>query len=150
MRWLVLDEVISVEKGKKSFSRSRVPATGKAGEPPALYSAEFLMIEMMAQTGALLVGAENDFSEDLVFAKVELAEFFPGYASGEEIKIESSAEQVSSAGGWLEAKIENSCGLIAKSKLLLMNVGHLISGQTVSVTFHKQFMEHFEIRSKVK
>ena len=142
MRWLVLDEVISVEKGKKSLSRSRIPQVS--------YSAEFLMIEMMAQTAALLVGAENDFSQDLVFAKIESAEFFPGFVPGEKIEIESSAEHVGPQGGWLEAKIENSRGLVAKSKLLLMNVGHLISGQTIPVTFHKNFMEHFGIRTKIK
>lgn len=142
MRWLVLDEVVAVEKGRKSFSRSRVP------EAP--FSAEFLMIEMMAQTGALLVGAENDFSQDLVFAKIESAEFFPGFVPGEKIEIESSAEQISANGGWLDAKIESSRGPVAKSRLLLMNVGHLINGETVPVTFHKNFMEHFNIRGKIK
>ena len=142
MRWLVLDEVRSVEKGKKSLAYSRVPQVP--------YSSEFLMIEMMAQTGALLVGAENDFSEDLVFAKIESAEFFPGFIPGEKIEIEAFAEQISAQGGWLEAEIRNSRGLVAKSKLLLMNVGHIISGQTIPVTFHKGFMEHFDIRNKVK
>lgn len=142
MRWLVLDEVTSVQKGKKSLSRSRVP--------DAPYSAEFLMIEMMAQTGALLIGAEHDFSKDLVFAKIESAEFFPGFIPGEKIEIEASAEQISAEGGWLEAKIESSRGLVAKSKLLLITIGHLINGKTIPVTFHKGFMEHFDIRNKIK
>lgn len=150
MRWLVLDEVTAVEKGRKSFSRSRVPDSSQADKSGAPYSPEFLMIEMMAQTGALLVGAENDFSEDLVFAKIESAEFFPGFVPGEKIEIEASAEQLSASGAWLDAKIENSRGLVAKSKLLLMSVGHLISGQTIPVTFHKTFMDHFKIRSKIK
>lgn len=147
MRWLVLDEVVAVEKGRKSSSRSRVPVIEKTGEE---FSAEFLMIEMMAQTGALLIGAENDFSQDLVFAKIESAEFFPGFKAGDKIEIEAFADGVSGDGGWLEAKITGINGPVAKSKLLLMSVGHLISGSTVPVTFHEKFMEHFDIRNKIK
>lgn len=141
MRWLVLDEVLAVEKGKRSLSRSRVPS--------AFCSPEFLMIEMMAQTGALLVGAESDFSRDLVFAKIESVEFSPGFEAGDPIEIESHADQISAEGGWLEARVSGPRGLIAQSKLLLMSVGHLIPGKTVPVTFHKNFMEHFKIRDKV-
>jgi hypothetical protein len=142
MRWLVLDEVIAVERQKRALSRSRIPAEK--------YSAEFLMIEMMAQTAALLVGVEKDFSEDMVFAKIESAVFEPGLIPGEEIEIEASSDQIRPEGGWMDAEIRNSRGRIAKSRFLLMCVGHLIPGSSRPVTFHEAFMNHFQIRTKIK
>lgn len=141
MRWLLLDEVISVERRKKAQSRSHVPDVE--------VSAEFLMIEMMAQTGALLVGAEKDFSEDLVFAKIESAVFFP-YKTGDSLEIAVSAEQLGEEGGWLDAEMNGPNGPAAKARLLLMNVGHLVQGSTKSITFHEAFMTHFKIREKVR
>lgn len=141
MRWLVLDEVVSVERQKRAISRSRVPA-GK-------YSAEFLMIEMMAQTAALLVGVEKDFAEDMVFAKIESAMFEPGLISGETIEIEAFSDQIRPEGGWMEAEIRGARGRIAKSRFLLMCVGHLVPGSTKPVTFHDAFMNHFKIREKI-
>ncbi len=142
MRWLVLDEVLSIERPKRAVSRSRVPQE--------VFSAEFLMIEMMAQTGALLVGAEKDFSEDLIFAKIESAVFEPGLTPGEPIEIEAFSDQIGPDGGWLEAEIKNERGRLAKSRLLLMNVGHLVPGKKNSITFHDAFMNHFQIRSKIQ
>ena len=141
MRWLLLDEVLSIEKQKRASARSRVPQ--------APFSAEFLMIEMMAQTGALLVGLEKDFEEDLIFAKIESAVFYPGFKPGESIHIEASADGLSSEGGWLEADIKTSRGLAAKARFLLMNVGHLVPGRKKSITFHDAFMEHFRIKEKI-
>src|SRR5258708_2360135 len=87
MRWLLLDEIISIEKGKRAQTRSHVPDVSS-------YSTEFLMIEMMAKTGALIVGAKKDFAEDLVFAKMESAVFSPGLKPGEPLEIEARAEHL--------------------------------------------------------
>ncbi len=141
MRWLVLDEVVEVERQKRALARSRVPEVE--------VSPEFLMIEMMAQTGALLIGAEKDFAEDLIFAKIESAVFEPELVPGEAIEIEASGE-IRPEGGWLEAEIRNLKGRVAKGRFLLMNVGHLVPGSTKSITFHDAFMNHFQIRSKIQ
>ncbi len=142
IRWLLLDEVVKVSRGKNSVSRSRVPA--------APYAPEFLMIEMMAQTAALLIGAEKDFSEDLIFAKIESAEFFPGYRPGDALEIEASAERISGDGGWLEGRIKGPNGPVAQARFLLMTVGHFTPGNTKPITFHEAFMNHFKIREKVQ
>ena len=142
MRWLLLDEVVSVQRGTRATTRSHVPA-GWA-------SPELLMVEMMAQTGALLVGAENDYREDLIFAKIEDAQFDRGYRSGESIRIEAESESLRDEGAWLDGRIHNDAGLVARARFLLMNVGRLIPGQTKPITFHEAFMNHFKIREKVR
>lgn len=142
MRWLVLDEIILIEKGLKAQTRSRIPAQK--------YSAEVLMIEMMAQTGALLVGAENDFQHDLIFAKIQEAKFEQNCRAGDVIEIEARSENIRPEGAWLDAFIQNGSGKIAEGRLLLTNVGRLVQGMKNSITFHDAFMNYFKVREKLK
>ena len=142
MRWLLLDEVVFVERKIAARCRGRVPES--------VFSAELLMMEMMAQTGALLLGAEKDFSEDLVFAKIAEAEFETGCRPGEPLEIEARSEILRSEGAWFEAGIESSNKKIARSRFLLLSVGHLIPGNAKPITFHDAFMKHFKIREKVR
>ena len=141
MRWLLLDEIVSVERRLRAKSRSRVP--------DAPFSPEVLMIEMMAQTGALLIGAETDYKEDLIFAKIEEAEFEHPLSPGENLEIEVTSQDVRPAGAWLDGIIRMAGKSIAKSRFLLMNVGPLIPENREPVSFHRDFMEHFRIREKV-
>lgn len=142
MRWLWLDEVVSVEKGKIARTKSRVPKTE--------VTPEFLMIEMMAQTGGLLVGAESDFQNDLIFAKIESAEFSGSYEPGDAIEITATSENLRPEGAWIDGQIAKNRETIASGKLLLMNVGNLQPGQSGSLTFHSGFMNHFQVREKIR
>ena len=150
MRWLVLDEVVEIQKGKSARTRSRVPATNLAGKPETEASPEVLIIEMMAQTGGLLVGAENDFQGNAVFAKIEEAKFYPGFKTGEPLEIEALAENLRSEGSWITASVRSSGRPVAEAKLMLANAGELVPGIQESVTFHPAFMEHFKVRDKIK
>lgn len=141
MRWLLLDKVHSIEKGKKAVTSSKVPKTP--------YSTEVLFIEMMAQTGGLLVGAESDYQKDLIFAKIEQVTVMQVPNPGTSIQIEASAQGLGPDGGWLEGMITCAEGLVARGKLLLMAVGHLTAEQTRSITFHDAFMKYFDVRSKL-
>ena len=141
MRWLLLEKVHSIDKGKKAITSARVPK--------APYSSEVLFIEMMAQTGGLLVGAESDYQKDLIFAKIENATIANVPASGTPLQIEAWSESLGPDGGWLEATITCADGLVATAKLLLMAVSGLSSGQTKSITFHDAFMNHFSVREKI-
>lgn len=141
MRWLLLDQVLSVHKGKKAVASSRVPK--------APYSREVLFVEMMAQTGGLLVGAESDYQKDLVFAKIENAAIHDLPEPGTPIRIEAGSESLGPEGGWLEATITCDRGPVAAAKLLLMAVNGLSQRQKGSITFHKAFMDHFDVRGKV-
>jgi len=141
MRWLLLDKVHSIHKGKKAVTSSKVPQ--------APYSPEVLFVEMMAQTGGLLVGAESDYQKDLVFAKIENAAISNVPKPGTPIQIEAWSESLGTEGGWLEATITCAEGTVATAKLLLMAVTGLATGQVGSITFHEAFMNHFNVREKI-
>ena len=141
MRWLLLEKVHSIHKGKKAVAFSKVPR--------APYSSEVLFIEMMAQTGGLLVGAESDYQKDLIFAKIENAIITKIPKSGTPLQIEAWSESLGAEGGWLEAAITCAEGLVARAKLLLMAVKGLSAEQTKSITFHKAFMDYFNVREKI-
>ncbi len=141
MRWLLLDKVHSIQKGRKAVASSKVPQ--------APYSSEVLFIEMMAQTGGLLVGAESDYKKDLIFAKIENAAITSIPRPGTPIQIEAWSESLGAEGGWLEATVTSAEGPVARAKLLLMAVGGLSADQTRSITFHEAFMIHFNVREKV-
>ncbi|MCM8775598.1 MAG: hypothetical protein NC930_04510 [Candidatus Omnitrophica bacterium] len=142
MRWLVLDEVKMIQKKKIASTRSRVPAGS--------ISPQLLMMEMMAQTGALLLGAEKDFEEDLIFAKIDQADFNDIGLTGEVIEIEATSENLRPEGAWLEGTIRSRERIVAQSRFLLMNVGHFIPGQVKSFTFHDRFMDYFQVREKIQ
>ena len=142
MRWLLLDEIVVIEKGVRAISRSRVP--------DRKISREVLILEMMAQTGGLLLGAEINFDGDVVFGKVEKAEFTPWLKPGEELEIEATSENLRPEGAWIDGKVSRGDATIAQARLLLTNAGKLVGQATESVTFHKAFMDHFGVRAKVK
>lgn len=141
MRWLLLEKVHSIRKGEKAVASAKVPL--------APYSSEVLFIEMMAQTGGLLVGAESDYQKDLIFAKIENATITSIPKSGTPLQIEAWSESLGAEGGWLEATITCAEGPVACAKLLLMAVGGLSAKQTKSITFHEAFMDHFNVREKI-
>ncbi len=142
MRWLLLEEVLSIQRKVKARTRSRVPFSP--------VSPEILMVEMMAQTGGLLLGAESDFQDDLIFAKIEKADFAQNTEAGRTIYIEAESENLRPEGAWLDGRIldENEMP-IASSRFLLMNVGHLFPERNHSITFHSAFMNYFRVREKV-
>jgi len=141
MRWVLLDEVVTIQKGIKAQTRSKIPSCE--------YSAELLMMEMMAQTGALLVGAESDFQNDLIFAKIDSASFKQPLKKGSLIFIHASSENVRVEGGWMDAWIQNGKEKVAESRFFLMTIGKLISGYEKPITFHDAFMQYFDIRNKI-
>ncbi len=151
MRWLVLDEIIAIEQGKRARSRSRIPETTLCadGAGSLCCSPEILMIEMMAQTGGLLLGAEKDYAEDIIFAKIDCADFQNSLCPGTPIEIEATSDCLRPEGAWFEGTIRSARGRIGGGRFLLMNVGHFRPGESRSITFHDRFMKHFQVRSKV-
>lgn len=141
MRWLLLEKVDRICKGTRAVTLARTPK--------APYSSEVLFIEMMAQTGGLLVGAESDYQKDIIFAKIETATITRVPESGTPLQIEAWSESLGAEGGWLEATITCAEGPVAQAKFLLMAVSGLSPEQTKSITFHEAFMAHFNVRGKI-
>lgn len=140
MRWRLLDEVVEIRKGKSAFCRARIPSSE--------YSPEVLMIEMMAQTAGLLLGAQTDYLEDVVFAKIQDASF-TALNPAQELEVRACCDDPRPDGAWFEATITQNGAPAAQASLLLMNVGHLQSGDAGPVSFHQAFMEHYQVRSKL-
>lgn len=142
MRWILLDEVLEIQKGVRARTRSRVPG--------AEFSPEVLLLEMMAQTGGLLLGAENDFKEDVLFAKIESASFPLKGNPGESIEILAASDHLRPEGSWMEARVQNARGTLAQAEFMLVNAGALVPGKTASTTFHERFMDYYKVREKIR
>jgi 3-hydroxymyristoyl/3-hydroxydecanoyl-(acyl carrier protein) dehydratase len=141
MRWVLLDEVIEIRKGVQVRAKSRVPE--------AEASPEVLLLEMMAQAGGMLLGAENDYKDDVVFAKIEAASYPLKALPGEAIEIKAVSDSLRPEGSWIEAEVSSSRGNLAKAKFMLVNAGALVPGKTSSTTFHEAFMKHYKVREKI-
>lgn len=142
MRWNLLQEIESIEKGRHACARAQVP--------DAPVSEALLLTEMMAQTSGLILGAQHDFRIDLVFAKIESAVFLRKIPAGTPIRIESRADELRDEGGWFQAQVSDASGIFAEARLLLANAGQLNpQSGTPSVTFHSRFMDHYQVRQKV-
>lgn len=142
MRWLLLDEILTIEKGVAAETRSHVPECE--------FSAEPLLIEMMAQTAGLLLGAESNYEKDVIFAKIESVEFVGLLQAGEPLWIRATSEALKPDGAWIDAVIEKDGEEVAKARILLMAVENLLPGQKNSITFHEAFMNYFQVLSKVQ
>lgn len=138
MRWVFLDKILELKKGRLARTLSRMPAAG--GPSP-----QALLIEMMAQTAGLLAGAETSFEKDVIFAKIEKVFFENLPPEKEEIVIEALPDQAGENGGWFEASVSRGGEPFAKGRLLLMNAGRLVPEREGSVTFHRAFMEHYRV-----
>jgi len=141
MRWNLLHEVQEINRGCKARATAQWP---EKYERP-----EFLILEMMAQTAGLIFGSLDDFQTDIVFAKVDKAQFYRMVPKTSALVIQASAEELRPEGGWFQIHVTAETTLVADARLLLANAGHLMPDSQTSVTFHKQFMTHYRIREKV-
>ena len=95
MKWVWLDGVQEFEKAK------RVKAWKKWETSfPLAY-----LVEMIAQAGAILLGAESQFESDVVFTKIEGVEFFGQPQAGKRLDIEAQTESLRAEGGWFRGRI---------------------------------------------
>lgn len=142
MRWLLLDEVLEIRLKEFARTRSHVPA--------APFSPEVLLLEMMAQTGGLLFGAEADFQEDVIFGKVERISFKGPFAPDEPLEIRVNSEDLRSESAWFNGEIFSRGVKRAESRFFLVKAGHLVPGRTQPITFPPAFLEHFQVRQKIR
>ena len=125
MSWIWLDGIESFEKG------GRVSAW-------KMWQADFpraYLVEMIAQAGALLLGAETDFQKDIVFTKIEDTEFTGEPLAGKRLAIGAEAENLREEGGWFRGRIFQDGQKILEGRVLLMNVGRLRPDGQGPVTF---------------
>ena len=130
MSWIWLDGVESFEKEKQ------VKAWKQWEESfPQCY-----LIELIAQAGAILLGAESGFQEDLVFTKIEGVEFLSRPQGAKRLEIEVKTERLRKEGGWFFGQVFQEEKKILEGRVLLMNVGRLKPEGEGPITFPKSLL----------
>ena len=135
MSWIWLDGVTSFEKAKsvKAWKDWQ-------GSFPLTY-----LIEMVAQAGAILLGAESNFEDDVVFTKVEAVQFLEKPEPGKRREIETVPENLRREGGWFSGRIFQGENKIMEGRVLLMNVGRLRPDGRGPVTFPQTLIEALKV-----
>lgn len=125
MSWVWLEGIDSLVKGE------RVSAW-KVWEDsfPLPY-----LIEMIAQAGAILLGAESHFEKDIVFTKIQEVQFLGRPKAGRRLVIEVEVQGLRSEGGWFYGEIFQEGLKILQGEVLLMNVGRLRPDGEGPITF---------------
>ena len=131
LSWVWLD-------GVETFERAKGVKAWKDWQAsfPAAY-----LIEMVAQAGAVLLGAESHFEDDVVFTKIEGVEFLGRPQAGKRLEIEVEPENLRREGGWFLGKIFQDRNKILEGRVLLMNVGRLRPDGIGPITFPRQLVK---------
>lgn len=136
MGWVWLDGVRNFEKAKRVEAwkkwESRFP--------------EGYLVEMVAQAGALLLGAETDFQSDVVFIKIEGFEFLKRPVDGKRLEIEAETESLRREAGWFNGQIHQNGEPVARGRVLLMNVGRLRPDGKGPITFPRPLLEGLKLK----
>ncbi|GEM_PF-2135859 len=133
MAWVWLD-------GMESFEKSKRARAWKKWE--ALFPLSYL-IELTAQTGAVILGAESDYQQDIVFTKIENFEFFGRPKPQVRLEIEVEADGLRREGGWFSGRIFQEGNQLAEGRVLLMNIGRLRPDGKGPVTFPEQLQNAY-------
>lgn len=107
MRWMWIDSIVEYEPNKRLVAVKNVslaeehlhdhfPTEGTREARPIMPAS--LMIEGMAQTAGILVGAANRFTEKVILAKIALAELDADVVPGQTIRYEAELERIDDKG----------------------------------------------------
>jgi len=115
MRWMWIDTIVEYEPDARMVAIKNVslseehmhdhfPATPERDALPVMPAA--LMIEGMAQTAGILVGAVNRFREKVVLAKITLARFDEDVFAGNAIRYDATIDRMDKAGAATNGTVE--------------------------------------------
>ena len=129
--WIWLDGIDDFVKGKsvRAWKEWRAPFPGS------------YLVEFIAQAGAILLGAESDFTEDVIFTKVEGVQFLSRPQTGKRLDIEVEPGSLRREGGWFLGRIFQEGNKIVEGRVLLMNVGRLRPDGNGPITFPQELVE---------
>ena len=95
----------------------------------------------MAQAGAVLLGAESNFEEDIVFTKIQGVKFLNPPEEGKRLDIEVEVDSLRKEGGWFLGRVFQEGVKIAEGRVLLMNVGRLRPDGMGPITFPSELVK---------
>ncbi len=130
MGWVWLD-------GIDDFVKARSLRAWKEWKAP--FPGSYL-VELMAQAGAILLGAESRFEEDVVFTKIEGVQFLGRPEADKHLEIQVETESLRREGGWFLGRIFQEGNKIVEGRVLLMNVGRLRPDGAGPITFPQELV----------
>lgn len=146
MRWIWIDRFVEFVPGQRAVAVKSVTWAedclqnhfpGHPIFPPSL------MIEGMAQTAGILVGEARDFAENVILAKIRLAEF-EGYASpGDQLTYSAVVDTIDERAAVTSGVVSNNGCDIGRVDLIFSHVGKAQRGLDLpehNFVFTDQFM----------
>ena len=153
MRWVMFDSFsfIDVEKGKAQAKRAITCADDFFDDtfnfqpilPPVL------MIEMIAQTGGILVGATINFSKEIILGKIDWARFPYEVVPPAILVMDAWITDKSEDGTRIEGKITADEKVLCEASVLLGHLGRLETGLSEgqeSIVFNDKLLNTFKIK----
>lgn len=154
MRWIWIDKFERFEPGSAAVAVKNVSLAEEhlhdhfPGFPVMPGS---LMIEGMAQTAGILVGAARNFQEKVILAKIGKASFVRLVRPGEQIvysaKIVNVNEQGAAIEGTITARTTGGEVAVGSVDMMFSHIDQNMSGMKFpdfNFVFNSQFMELFE------
>ncbi|HEX3147472.1 MAG TPA: 3-hydroxyacyl-ACP dehydratase FabZ family protein [Gemmataceae bacterium] len=126
MRWIWIDRFVSFESGKSAMAVKNLSlaedffADHMPGYPvmPAP-----LILEGLAQTGGILVGDANNFTKNVVLAKIGKASFKRDALAGESLTYTTTLLQMSEVGGLVAGTVHVGDEPIGEAEIFFAHVG---------------------------
>jgi 3-hydroxyacyl-[acyl-carrier-protein] dehydratase len=159
MRWIWIDKFELFEPGKRAVAIKNVSLAEDhlhdhfPGFPVMPAS---LMIEGMAQTSGILVGAARDFKEKVILAKIGRATFHRLVRPGEQVVYDATIANVSEAGASIAGVIRSRIGVsdakvdevaVGEVEMMFSHIDQNMAGMKFpefNFVFNSEFMALFE------
>lgn len=101
------------------------------------------MIEMIAQTGGVLLGLGVDFKKEVILTKIASARFSRPVAPPCQFEIETQIEDAREEGAWIAGVVRLGNEVVAEAKILLVTMENLDGRK--NIVFSDTFLKHFDV-----
>ena len=159
MRWIWIDRFESFEPGRSAVAIKNVTLSEDHLQdhfPGFPIMPASLMIEGMAQTSGILVGAVREFKEKVILAKINQASFDRLVRPGEQIVYRAAISQLNETGASIEGRIASRTWhggapvelAVGTVDLMFSHIDQNLSGMKFpdfNFVFNSQFMELFSL-----
>jgi 3-hydroxymyristoyl/3-hydroxydecanoyl-(acyl carrier protein) dehydratase len=148
MRWDLIDRFEVLKKGvyakavksfdgREDFFAEHDPGRPRVPEP--------LFLEMIAQTGGVLLGLGIDFKKEVILAKIEGARFAAPAVPPCEFTVEARIEEEREEGAWISGSVKQKDKQVAQARILLVTMDTLTGVGGRSIVFNDHFLKHYDI-----
>ena len=150
MRWIWLDRFLEFEPGRRAVAVKNVSLAEEhlhdhfPGFPVMPAS---LIIEGLAQTGGILIGEVNDFTERVVLGKIPKAEFFDLACAGDQLIYEVELADLREEGAVVTGTATVDGRLVARVELFFV---HLDRARTAHLSLDNNFVFSEEMLSMLR